>query len=121
MNALNKVFLAGQLAEDPEVHYRPNGTPVAKFVVSTTRRWDDALTGQPRERTNSNRVTMWGRQGEAVARRLSAGTCVLVEGRLDSGRIEAKRILPLGLPPTTQRRVEAANAAPRAPQPSVAS
>jgi single-strand DNA-binding protein len=77
-----KIFFAGNLGQDPELRYTPNGTPVTRFSVATNERWT-GQDGQQQERTIWWRVSVWGKQGEAVSQYLRKGSQVIVEGRMD--------------------------------------
>ena len=77
-----KIFLAGNLGGDPELRYTPNGTAVARFSVATNERWT-GQDGQQQERTVWWRVSVWGKQAEAVSEYLRKGSRVFVEGRMD--------------------------------------
>jgi single-strand DNA-binding protein len=77
-----RIFLTGNLGRDPELRYTPNGTPVARFSVATNERWADR-DGQQQDRTTWWRVSVWGRQGEAVSEHLRKGNQVFIEGRMD--------------------------------------
>jgi single-strand DNA-binding protein len=77
-----KIFLAGNLGQDPELRYTPNGTAVTSFSVATNERWADQ-DGQQQQRTTWWRVKVWGQQGEAVGQYLKKGSQVFIEGRMD--------------------------------------
>jgi single-strand DNA-binding protein len=77
-----RIFLAGNLGQDPELRYTPNGTPMTNFSVATNERWT-GQDGKQQERTIWWRVTVWGKQAETVSQYLSKGSQVFVEGRLD--------------------------------------
>ncbi len=77
-----RIFLVGNLGQDPELRYTPNGTPVTSFSIATNERWTDQ-EGQQQERTAWWRVKVWGKQGEAVSQFLKKGSQVFVEGRAD--------------------------------------
>jgi single-strand DNA-binding protein len=78
----HKVILVGNLGRDPEMRYTPNGTPVTNLSVATSERWT-GQDGQQQERTVWWRVSVWGRQAEAVNQYLAKGRQVLVEGRIN--------------------------------------
>jgi single-strand DNA-binding protein len=78
-----KIVLVGNLGRDPEMRYTPDGTPVTNLSVATTERWT-GQDGQQQERTVWWRVSVWGRQAEAVNQYLSKGRQVLVEGRMNA-------------------------------------
>lgn len=77
-----KIIVVGNLGKDPEMRYMPDGTAVTQFSMATSRRWNDRNTGQPVEETTWFRVSVWGRQAEAVNQYLSKGRPVIVEGHL---------------------------------------
>jgi single-strand DNA-binding protein len=81
MNNINRVVITGNLTADPELRSTPSGTPVCSLrVACNTRRKDgDEWVDKP----NYFNVTVWGGQGENVARYLSKGRPVAVDGRLE--------------------------------------
>ena len=80
-----KVVIVGNLGNDPELKYTPQGDAVTSFSVATNRRWT-GRDGQPGEETCWFRVSVWGRQAESCNQYLSKGRQVLVEGRLTPDR-----------------------------------
>lgn len=76
-----KLTIVGNLGQDPDLRYTPDGTPVASFSVATNRRWTNQ-DGSPGEETAWFRVTVWRRMAETCAEYLEKGRQVLVEGRL---------------------------------------
>jgi single-strand DNA-binding protein len=76
-----KLTIAGNLGQDPEMRYTPDGTPVTNFSVATNRRWTTA-DGSEGEETVWFRVTAWRRMAEVCNEYLEKGRQVLVEGRL---------------------------------------
>lgn len=77
-----KVIIVGNLGNDPEMRYMPDGTAVTNFSVATNRRWTDRATGEPRDETTWFRVSVWRQQAETANQYLSKGQKVLVEGRM---------------------------------------
>lgn len=61
---VNKVILVGNLGQDPEVRYMPNGNAVANISVATSETWKDKNTGDNQERTEWHRVVLFRRLGE---------------------------------------------------------
>ena len=76
----HKVIVVGNLGRDPEMRYMPDGTAITSFSMATSRRWNDKSTGQPVEETMWFRVSVFGRQAEAVNQYLSKG-CLLYTSR----------------------------------------
>lgn len=77
-----KIIVIGHLGSDPEMSYLPNGTPVTRFSVATSRKWTDPNTGQPAEETTWFQVRVWNKQAEACNQYLAKGKRVLIEGVL---------------------------------------
>ena len=77
----NKVILVGNLTRDPQLSYLPSQTPVAEFGLAVNRRWR-GQDGQQREETCFIDCRTYGRQAETIAKYLTKGRPVLVEGRL---------------------------------------
>ena len=64
----NQVTLVGNLTDDPELRYTPNGTPVATFTVAINRRTRDE-SGQWKDgETSFLRCNVW-RQRSVEGRR----------------------------------------------------
>ena len=59
-----KLIIVGNLGQDPEMRYMPDGQAVTNFSLATNRRWTDGPTGQPREETTWFRISVWGKQAE---------------------------------------------------------
>jgi len=76
-----KIIIVGNLGQDPEMRFTPDGTPVTNFSVATNEVWSNAQ-GQQQKRTTWWRVTAWRRLAETCNQYLSKGRAVLVEGRM---------------------------------------
>ena len=63
---VNKVILIGNLGQDPEVRYMPNGNAVANVTIATSESWKDKNTGEQQERTEWHRVVFFRRLAEIV-------------------------------------------------------
>lgn len=80
---VNKVILVGNLGQDPEVRYMPNGNAVANITVATSESWKDQ-SGQKQERTEWHRVVMFGKLAEITGEYLRKGSQVYLEGKLQT-------------------------------------
>ena len=80
-NSLNKVILIGNLGQDPESRFTPQGTAVANLSIATNEAWKDQ-SGELQERTEWHRVVMYGRMAETATEFMKKGQMVYVEGRL---------------------------------------
>ena len=78
---VNKVFIVGRLARDPEIRYTQNGSAIANMTVAT----DEGFVGSDGnkvERTEWHRVTVFGKAAENCGNYLGKGSLVHVEGSL---------------------------------------
>jgi single-strand DNA-binding protein len=80
---VNKVIIVGNLGNDPEIRNLPNGGAVANLSVATSESWKDQQ-GQPQERTEWHRVTMYRRLAEIAGEYLKKGSQVYLEGKLQT-------------------------------------
>ena len=80
-NSLNKVILIGNLGQDPEARFTPQGTAVCNLSVATNESWKDQ-SGEMQDRTEWHRVVMYGRMAETATEYMKKGQMVYVEGRL---------------------------------------
>lgn len=79
---VNKVILVGNLGQDPEVRYMPNGNAVANISLATSESWRDKQTGETKEITEWHRVVFFGKLAEVVGEYAKKGTQMYVEGQL---------------------------------------
>ena len=81
---INKVILIGNLGQDPDVKYMPNGGAVANVTVATSESWKDKNTGEMQERTEWHRVVFFRRLAEIAGEYLKKGSKVYIEGKLQT-------------------------------------
>lgn len=79
---INKVIVLGNLGQDPETRYMPNGNAVTNISVATSETWQDKQSGQNQERTEWHRVVFFNRLAEIAGEYLRKGSKVYVEGSL---------------------------------------
>ncbi|MDT8384417.1 MAG: single-stranded DNA-binding protein [Gammaproteobacteria bacterium] len=87
---VNKVILIGNLGQDPEVKYMPNGNAVTNVTVATSESWKDKNTGEQKENTEWHRVVFFRRLAEIAGEYLKKGSKVYVEGRLQTRKWQDK-------------------------------
>jgi single-strand DNA-binding protein len=129
----NQVTLTGNLTDDPELRFTPNGVAVARFRLAVDQRvWD--ADGWKDGESSYFRVNVWRDQAEHISRSLHKGARCVVVGRLKSRSWEtpegqrrsavevdaeevgmSMRFAPVGPPPA-----EAAEEAPAPPEPAKA-
>ncbi|EXU76436.1 single-stranded DNA-binding protein SSB1 [Erwinia papayae] len=81
---INKVILVGNLGQDPEVRYMPNGGAVANITLATSESWRDKQTGETKEKTEWHRVVLFGKLAEVAGEYLRKGSQVYIEGSLQT-------------------------------------
>lgn len=80
MASVNKVFLIGNLGNDPEYKFSPNGVGILKFSIATSEKvkkgedWED--------KTDWHNIVAFGKTAEFVQEYLKKGMSVWVEGKL---------------------------------------
>ena len=79
---INKVILVGNLGQDPEVRYMPNGGAVANITLATSEAWRDKQTGENKEVTEWHRVVLFGKPAGVAREYLRKGSQVYIEGQL---------------------------------------
>jgi single-strand DNA-binding protein len=77
------VTLTGNLTDDPDLRFTPNGHPVANFRLAVTARVKDGDSWRDGD-TSFFRVNVWRQLAEHVAESLSKGDRAVVIGRLKS-------------------------------------
>jgi single-strand DNA-binding protein len=83
---VNKVILVGNLGNDPETRFFPDGGAVTNASIATSETWKDRQTGQLQERTEWHRVVFRDRGnyrlGQIAGEYLRKGSKVYIEGSL---------------------------------------
>ena len=81
---INKVILIGNLGQDPEVKFMPNGNAVTNVTVATSESWKDKNTGEQVDKTEWHRVVFFRRLAEIAGEYLKKGSKVYIEGKLQT-------------------------------------
>ena len=88
-NSVNKVILIGNLGQDPESRFTPQGTAVTSFSVATNESWK-SQSGEIKEHTEWHRIEMFGKRAETANEYMRKGNTVYIEGRLKTDEWEDK-------------------------------
>jgi len=80
---LNKIFLIGNLTQDPEMRSTQTGQTVTTLNMATNRAWTDK-NGEKQTAAEFHRVVAWGRLGEIANQYLKKGGLVMIEGRIQT-------------------------------------
>lgn len=81
MSNLNTCAVSGNLTRDPELRHTANGTAVASLRIAVNRRRKDG--DDWKDETSFFDVTVWSGFGELCCKKLSKGSAVSVQGRLE--------------------------------------
>ena len=83
---MNKVILIGRLTRDPELRHTPNGAATCTITVAV-----DRVPDQNGQRTaDFISVVTWNKQAENIAKYLTKGRLVAVDGRIQTRNYENK-------------------------------
>ena len=80
---INKCIIVGNLGDDPQVRTMPNGKQVANLSVATSESWKDQQ-GNPQERTEWHRITMYAGLAGVAGQYLRKGSQIYIEGKLQT-------------------------------------
>ncbi|EMD0638887.1 single-stranded DNA-binding protein [Salmonella enterica] len=81
---VNKVILLGNVGQDPETRSMNNGDMVCTVSIATSEVWNDKQTGEKKEQTEWHRVTFWRKPAEIIAKYVTKGSRLYVEGKLQT-------------------------------------
>jgi single-strand DNA-binding protein len=86
-----QITIVGNLVDDPELRFTPNGAAVTKFRIASTPRFFDKQTNAWKDgEALFLTVNVWRQLAENVAESLARGTRVIVTGRLRQRQWETK-------------------------------
>ena len=80
--SINRVIISGNLTRDPELRATAGGMQVMSLGVAVNDRRKNQQTGEWEDYPNFVDCTMFGTRAESLARFLSKGTKVAIEGKL---------------------------------------
>ena len=80
---MNKIIIKGRLTRDPELKTGASGTEFCKFTVAVDRR----AVKDKEKVTDFFDCTAFGNTGAAIAKYITKGREILVEGRMESNRV----------------------------------
>ena len=104
------ITVAGNLVDDPELHFTTAGTAVARFRVASTPRYQDQRGQWKDGDTLFLTCNAWRQLGENAAESLRKGMRVLVSGRLTQRSYDSEN------GKRTMYEVEADDVAPSLPR-----
>ena len=84
---MQKIFITGNLTNDPEMRSTPSGVTVCAFTVAVNRRFANSDGDRI---TDFFRVNAWRQLGESCGKYLAKGRKVAVVGELQARTYQAK-------------------------------
>ena len=78
----NAIIVVGNLTDDPELRFTPQGVAVANFRIAVSRRVKDESGNWKDGDTSFFKVNCWRQLAENVAESLTRGSRTIVAGRL---------------------------------------
>lgn len=80
---MNKIFISGNLAKDPEIRYTQSGKAVMRTSIAVRRPFS-----KEKDATDFFNIEAWEKTAEFFGRYLSKGSKILIEGRLQNNVYE---------------------------------
>ena len=84
MSGVNRVTIIGNLGQDVELKYIPNGNAVANITIATSEKYKDKNSGEKVEKTEWHRIVMFKHLAEIAGEYLKKGSKVYIEGKLQT-------------------------------------
>lgn len=81
MRSYNQIQIVGNVGQEPEMRYLPNGTAVVNLPVATSRKYKNDA-GTMVEATEWHNVVAYGKLAEIINDKLSKGELIFVTGRM---------------------------------------
>ena len=89
MPSLNKLTIIGNVGNEPEMRFTPNGKPVTSFSVATNWLYTSS-EGERRQETEWFNVVAWNRLAEQCNQFLAKGRLVYAEGKIHTRNWEGQ-------------------------------
>jgi len=89
MPSLNKVTVIGNVGNEPEMRFTPNGRPVTSFSVATNWMYTTP-EGERKQETEWFNIVAWNKLAEQCNQFLSKGRLVYAEGRIHTRNWEGQ-------------------------------
>ena len=80
--SLNRCTFLGNLGQDVDLRYLPDGKAVANLSIACSERWTDKNTNEKRENTEWIRAVCFNRRAEVIAEHFKKGSQIYIEGKM---------------------------------------
>jgi single-strand DNA-binding protein len=87
MSSLNKACILGRVGQNPETKQMQSGTSLTTLTLATHEVWRDKQ-GEKKEDLQWHNIVVWGKQAETVAKYVSKGDLIYVEGKIQTDTYE---------------------------------
>lgn len=77
----NRVLIGGNLTRDPELRYTPSGAALCKFGMAINETY--LSNGEKKQKTTFVDLVAWGTIAEIIAKHVTKGQPLFIEGKLD--------------------------------------
>ena len=81
MSSVNKIFILGNVGQEPQIKTFDNGDSITNFSVATSDQWTDKL-GEKRESTEWHNCVAYRQLAKIASDFIKKGSKVFVEGRI---------------------------------------
>jgi len=79
---LNRCEFIGNVGQDPESRFPPNGDQVVNFSIAVSESW--TKDGQKQERTEWVRIVAWRKLAEIISTYVKKGSKVFIAGKMQT-------------------------------------
>jgi single-strand DNA-binding protein len=80
--SLNLCQFLGNLGQDPDIRFMPDGRAVVNLSIACGERWKDKNTGEIKENTEWVRAVCFGKRAEVIAEHFKKGSQIYVSGKM---------------------------------------
>ena len=87
--SVNKAILVGRVGNTPELKSLDGGNKVVNFSVATSEYFKDK-SGAKQEKTEWHNVVAWGSLAEIIAKNVTKGTQLYIEGKIQNRSYDDK-------------------------------
>lgn len=80
--SLNQCNFMGNLGQDVDTKYLPDGRAVGNFSIACSEKWKDKTTGEIKESTEWIRCVVFGRRAEVISEHFKKGSQIYLSGKM---------------------------------------
>ncbi|MFA5920184.1 MAG: single-stranded DNA-binding protein [Methylococcaceae bacterium] len=80
--SLNLFQAMGNLGQDVDIKYLPDGRAVGNFSIACGEKWKDKTSGEIKESTEWIRCVVFGRRAEVISEHFKKGSQIYISGKM---------------------------------------